>query len=435
MGIFLLQFLMKAADRLVGKGLDTWVIVQLIAYNLAWMVVLVIPMAVLIATLMAFGSMSQNNEITIMKSTGISLYKMITGPLIASIAIAYLLLLFNNDVLPDANHHAKLLMYDISQKKPTLSLQPGVFSQEVNNYAILVKGVDRNSNNLTGITIYDYTVPSKINIVTAKHGKIYFSPDFTKLLMDLNNGEIHESEAGGTTLYRKILFTRHRISMDAEQFNFQQSNDASRGDRELSASAMRGRVDSLNKIRTEFFAPYKNDVARIFLGDPALPPGTGRTAFSDPGAKPQTTITNRVQYTKNALLSSRTRVDFIEKEIHRYMVEIYKKYSIPFACIVFILLGAPLGIMMRKGGFGMAGSVSLFFFLVYWAFLIGGEKLADRGFVTPFWGMWAANVVMGTVGIILTYRSAKETVILDFSFLKKLIPHQWRPQEDTNENH
>ena len=113
-----------------------------------------------------------------MKSTGISLYKMITGPLLASIAIAYLLLLFNNDVLPDANHHAKLLMYDISQKKPTLSLQPGVFSQEVNNYAILVKGVDQNSNNLTGITIYDYSVPSKINIVTREARKDLFLSRF-----------------------------------------------------------------------------------------------------------------------------------------------------------------------------------------------------------------------------------------------------------------
>ena len=195
-----------------------------------------------------------------------------------------------------------------------------------------------------------------------------------------------KTEAGGTTLYRKILFTRHRISMDAEQFNFQQSNDATRGDRELSASAMSGRVDSLNKLRTEFFAPYKTDVEKTFLGDATLPPGAGRTIFSDPGTKKLASVIARVQYTKNAMLSSRARVDFIEKEIHRYMVEIYKKYSIPFACIVFILLGAPLGIMMRKGGFGVAGSISLFFFLVYWAFLIGGEKLADRGMVTPFWG-------------------------------------------------
>jgi lipopolysaccharide export system permease protein len=430
MGIFLLQFLMKAADRLVGKGLDTWVLVQLVSYNLAWMVVLVIPMAVLIATLMAFGTMSQNNEITIMKSTGVSLYKMMAGPLMASVVVAYLLLLFNNDVLPDANHEAKLLMFDISQKKPTLSLQPGVFSQEVNNYAILVRNIDQKTNNLNGVTIYDYTNPSKMNIVTANQGKIYFSPDLTKLIMDLQNGEIHETEAAGTTMYRKILFTRHRIAMNADQFSFQKSNDNTRGDRELSTSAMIGRVDSLKKLRAEYFDPYANDVKRVFLGDAALPPGAGR--FNIPGlARPKyTSVVNRVQTVKSELTSSRARVDFADKEIHKYMVEIHKKYSIPFACIVFILLGAPLGIMIRKGGFGMAGSISLFFFLIYWAFLIGGEKLADRGFISPFWGMWAANVIMGTLGLLLTYRSAKETVTLEFGFVKKLIPKHWRSQEE-----
>ena len=126
--IFILQFMMKFADRLVGKGLDTWIIVKLIVFNLSWMVVLVVPMATLVATLMAFGNLSQNNEITILKSSGISLYRMMVAPIIASIIVCYLLFLFDNDVLPDANHKAKILMQDIFQQKPTLSLESGVFS-------------------------------------------------------------------------------------------------------------------------------------------------------------------------------------------------------------------------------------------------------------------------------------------------------------------
>ncbi|MCK7521801.1 MAG: LptF/LptG family permease [Ignavibacteriales bacterium] len=192
--ILLLQFLMKFADRLVGKGLDTFIVLQLIAYNLAWMIVLVVPMACLVATLMAFGALSQNNEITIIKSSGASLWKMMIGPLAASVILCYLLILFNNNVLPDANHKAKLLTFDISRTKPTLSLEPGLFSQEVTNYAILVREIDKNSNELDGVTIYDYTDPSKINVVTAEKGKIYFSKDQTKLVMELERGEIHESE-------------------------------------------------------------------------------------------------------------------------------------------------------------------------------------------------------------------------------------------------
>src|SRR5690606_2924024 len=108
------------------------------------------------------------------------------------------LLLFNNDVLPDANHQAKILGQDISRLKPTLSLEPGVFSQEIPNYAILVRDINNKTNTLSEVTIYDYTTPGKVNVVTAEEGKIFFSKDQTKLIMDLRNGEIHESDVGHT---------------------------------------------------------------------------------------------------------------------------------------------------------------------------------------------------------------------------------------------
>ncbi|GMU86253.1 MAG: permease [Ignavibacteriales bacterium] len=429
MGIFLLQFLMKAADKLVGKGLDFIVIFELIAYNLAWMVVLVIPMAVLVATLMAFGSMSQNNEITVMKSAGVSLYRMMLGPFVASIVVAGLLISFNNDVLPDANHQAKILMFEISQKKPTLSIEPGIFSQEVNNTAILVRDINRQTGMMNQITLYDYSDPAKINIVTAESGKLYFTADMTKLIMDLNNGEIHETDQKENGLYRKLLFTRHKITMNADQFSIQSSGIGShRGDRELSAEDMWVRVDSLMSIRNSYFSLFMADVNRYFIGDSL----EKRKPFKTDDAAPPDfrNMITKLQAQKNLIISSSMRVDMMQGEADKYLVEIHKKYSIPVACIIFILLGSPLGIMTRKGGFGMAASISLFFFLIYWAFLIGGEKLADRGMVTPLWGMWSANLLMGVLGIVLTNKTAKETINLDFTFLKKLIPKKWRSEEN-----
>jgi len=434
--IFLFQFLMKFADRLVGKGLDTWIIIQLIMYNLAWMVVLVVPMAVLVATLMAFGSMSQNNEITIMKSSGVSLYRMLVAPFIASIFIAYGLILFNNDVLPDANHLAKILMQDISQKKPTLSLQSNVFSQEVSGYAILVREVESESNNIHGVTVYDYTNPTKVNIVTAKDGKLYFAQNQSKLIMDLANGEIHESNAANTTMYRKILFSHHRIAMNADQFSFQQSTPGGqRGDRELSAYDMSLIVDSMETIKNTFSVGLSSLVLKYFSGDSAASPLP--QIVSRPPSKQfySQGIIEKIRNVRNNILSEHVRLDYMDKEINKYLVEIHKKYSLPVACIVFIFLGAPLGVMTRKGGFGMAGTISLFFFLIYWASLIGGEKLADRAIITPFWGMWFANFLIAALGIILTLKVAKETVTLDFSFFKKLVPKIWlAPQENDHDN-
>jgi lipopolysaccharide export system permease protein len=434
MFIFLLQFMMRFADRLIGKGLDTWIILKLIAFNLAWMLVLVVPMATLVATLMAFGTMSQNNEVTILKASGISLYKMIIAPLIGGIVVGYLLLLFNNDVLPDANHQAKVLMQDISRQKPTLSLEPGVFSQEVSNYAILVREINKKTNELTNVTIYDYTNPNKINVVTALKGRIFFSKDQTKLIMDLQNGEIHESGVGQTNLYRKLVFEKHRIAMDADQFSFQQSTPGGpRGDRELSTHDMLIIVDSLKKDRAVFEKSLVNESDKYFLIDSNYSKSIPFIANINSKDLILSRALDKIKTAKNVVLLNCIRIQGVQKQIDRYRVEINKKYALPAACIIFILLGAPLGIMVRKGGFGMAASISLFFFVIYWAFLIGGEKLADRDMLSPFWGMWSANVLLGIIGLLLLIRAAKEAVIIKFDFIKKLIPKQWMESEQSTD--
>jgi lipopolysaccharide export system permease protein len=422
---------MKFADRLVGKGLETWVIIQLILYNLSWMVALVVPMASLVATLMAFGNLSQNNEITIMKSSGVSLYKMMIAPLLASLVVGYLLVLFNNDVLPDANHKAKLLMFDISRKKPTLSLEPGIFSLEVSNYAILARNLKSQTNELHEITIYDYTNPRKINIVTAQNGKIFFSKDQSKLIMDLDKGEIHESDIYDTDIYRKLIFNHHRITMNADQFSFQQSTlGGPRSERELSTNDMLYIVDSLKQIKTEYLNSLE-DVTKKYLYDDLKPSaGTRPNINLNKSEVVYVRVLDKIKSAKNVIISNQKRIEYIQAEIDKYMVEVHKKYALPAACFIFVLIGAPLGVMVNKGGFGVAASISLFFFLLYWAFLIGGEKLSERGFFSPFWGMWTANILLGIAGIFLVIRSVKETVTISFSFLRKFIPQQWQSQEE-----
>ena len=435
MGIFLLQFMMKFADRLVGKGLDTWLLIQLVVFNLSWMLVLVVPMATLVATLMAYGNFSQNNEITILKSSGVSLYKMMSGPFIASIVLAILLFLFNDKVLPDANHQARILMQDISQQKPTLSLEPGFFSQEVSNYAILVREINSSTNELSGVTIYDYTTPSKINVVTATTGKIYFTADQKNLVMDLWQGEIHESDVKNTGLYRKLIFEKHRIVMDGSQFSFHQSQGGIRGERELGVDTMKAIVGNYQAEREQHISFLKAETNKFFFADSSFISVYPNPAVAVNDRLVLARVIDKIRTAKNNITSKARSVEFSDREIEKYEVEIYKKYAIPAACIVFILIGAPLGVMVRKGGFGVAASISLFFFLIYWAFLIGGEKLAERGFFSPFIGMWAANFLLGFLGIVLTIKTNRETVTITFNFLKKLIPKRFRLHQGTDENY
>ena len=425
--IFLFQFLIKSLDQFVGKGLSIWVIIQLISLNLAWMLTLAVPMAMLVASLMTFGNLSSTNEITIMKASGISLKRLMLPLMIFSFFIFYLMIRFNNDVLPEANHKARILLYDISKTKPTFILEPGQFSNDLNGVQILVKKTFPNSNNIEGVYIYDYSNSENKNLLTAKSGDISFTNDFKKVIMNLNNGEIHQLNLKDVNNnYRKIKFDKHRLTFDAEGFGFKASNENTfmRGDRELSADAMNRVVDSFKVIRENledrFFKTLSGDINRlqsikfidttftkqlqdenITQAEPKVIQSNIVSAYDSLNNFIMLFINKRNEFKNIGVMSTQ-----LEKQIDTYQVEIYKKYSIPFACVIFVLVGAPLGYRVRKGGFGIAAGLSLLFFLMYWACLIGGEKLADRALLSPFMGMWIANIIIGCFGLYLMFKSS-----------------------------
>jgi lipopolysaccharide export system permease protein len=279
------------------------------------------------------------------------------------------------------------------------------------------------------VTIFDYTNSATTNTITADHGTVSFSPDYQKLIMDLYDGEIHELDMTDFNRYRKIRFEKHRIAMNAEGFDFQRSQESafSRGDRELSAQAMNVFVDSLRLLldtsSAHIAALVQQNLNTIFVPQPGM---NSTPAYV---GDPKTGAQARLATLSSMLEGEQARASYYARRIHEYSVEIYKKYSIPFACIVFVLIGAPLGIMARRGTFGVAASMSLGFFLLYWSCLIGGEKLADRGFIDPWFGMWVANIIIGTMGLYLTFRTARESLTIDWSQLRRFIPKQWQSEE------
>jgi lipopolysaccharide export system permease protein len=415
---------MKYLDQLTGKGLSPAIIIELITLNLAWMVVLAAPASVLVATLMAFGSLASTNQITAMRASGVSLYRMIAPVILASIVVCLLLISFNNDVLPDANLRAKALQFDISRKKPTLTLVPGIFVQLLQGHSILVRKTFERSNDLEGVTIIDHSKPMMTATITAHKGTISFSQDYQKLIMDLFDGEIHQANNRLKNQYRIIRFQKHRMVMDAEGFNFQRTRetDASRGDREMNVQMM---LEQVNNVRALQSAAEDRILKR-----------TGKRSEEILDVKtsiePQEINTMPLKGIKgdpSLIQSVRTDLFMIndyEREARKYLVEIHKKFSIPFACIVFVFIGAPLGIMARRGTFGVGASLSIGFFLLYWMCLIDGEKLSDRLIIQPWLAMWIANIILGILGAYLTFRTARENLVIDWSSFLRFIPKRWR---------
>jgi len=415
---------MKNLDQLTGKGLGPAIIAELIILNLAWMLVLAVPMGVLVATLMAFGGLASTNQITAMRASGVSLYRMIAPAVVGSIIVCLLLTIFNNNVLPDANHRTKALMSDISHKKPTLTLVPGMFIQLLQGHSILVRKTFEHSNDLEGVTIIDYSKPMMAATITAHRGIISFSTDYQKLIMDLFDGEIHQINSQLKNQYRVIRFQKHRMVMEAEGFNFQrhEASTQERGDREMNIQMMLQKIDSVSALESVIEHRLYEQTGKF--SEKILDMKTFREPSSIFSAQLKGIKVDRSL--EQAIRSDLFMINIYERDAREYLVEIHKKFAIPFACIVFVFIGAPLGIMSRRGSFGVGASLSLGFFFFYWACLKGGENLADRGFFDPWIGMWIANIVLGVIGLYLTFRTARENLTIDWSGLARLVPKSWR---------
>ncbi|NTW50156.1 MAG: YjgP/YjgQ family permease [Chlorobiales bacterium] len=424
--VFTMQFLTRYLDKLVGKGLDFGVILELIFLQIAWMVVLAAPMAVLISTLMSFGNLTNSMEMTAIRASGISLFRIMTPVLIAAAAVTLFVERFNNIILPEANHEAKVLLMDISKTKPSFGLQENIFSDMIYGYTILARHTDEKTSDISGITIYDNSNPQRQIVITADSGSFEFTKDYRYLIMTLKHGEMHELVTPSRLAYRKIRFGKHRVVFESTGFGFERSNESSvsRNDREMSASSMLQICDSLSQRSQQFRQNVKVSIdkgSRAIFQDTLVHFSAAgnevRTASLSPGDSigilRHIAPDRRFKVLDRAIFLARNgfneaqiqsfNLENNESSRNKYMVEVHKKYSIPFACLFFALVGVPLGVLARRGGFGVGAGLSLLFFLIYWSFLIGGEKLADRGLLSPGLAMWMGDIVLVLIGSTMLY--------------------------------
>lgn len=399
MFLFLMQFLLRVLDELVGKGVGAVVIAQLIVLNLAWMVVLAVPIGVLFSTLMAFGKLAQTHEVTAMKASGMSLLQMMTPVILTGVALTAAVFWFNDAVLPDANHRAKTLLMDIQRKKPTFALQAGQFSTQLEGYTILARWLDSSQTRMRGITIYDRRDMNRTTIVNADSGEIRFSPSYRFVLLDLYHGDVHQFGRQRRGDYRYIRFERQRVIIPAYGFLLERSSEGSiaRGDREMRIRDMEAIVRTARQQQQVHWQTIEQTVG-AYLSElfSAAPPVSG-TAWIE-----------RTALLSSQLGSAGYQYNDADRQARQYEVEIEKKYVIPVACLVFVLVGCPLGIRTRGGSFGMSALISLGFYILYWACLIGGEKLADRQVLPPE-VLWGANVLLAAIGVVLIVTTTNES--------------------------
>jgi lipopolysaccharide export system permease protein len=464
-GLMLLNQLARRFGELVGKGLPWYVIGEVFALSLPFIVAMTMPMAVLVAVLYAFSRLTGDNEITAFKAGGVSLLRLLAPVLVAASLLAGVMVFFNDRILPESNHALRQLLTDIGRKQPTFELRERVVNEVATDQLFLQAArIDRMRSVLYDLVIFDMGRPNTYRTIYADSGHMAFNENQTDLYLTLHDGSMHELDTqdrkmGQRTYYKKQVIRVEGVSNELERG----ASGDWRGDREMSIAMMRevveersGRFTSLQDSLNDFISLLAP--VRYSSAEPQLPTRTKRQrpkktdSISEPGQvdlrrgpvdavhvrpKPaegaetqDSTSANaaRVLALRNRFSPNRatqwpptgdpasfaasirshfersaSRTDLQRREINRYLVEIEKKYAIPVAAIVFVLIGAPVAVRFPRGGIGMVIGVSLSVFCVYYVFLIGGEDIADRGFMSPFWAMWAPNAIFTVVGCGLLY--------------------------------
>ncbi len=419
--ILFINFFLRAIDRFLGKGLDLFTILEYLFLNLAWIVALAVPMAVLIATLMAFGRLSEDNEINALRASGISFLTILRPALLFGTAICLLLIFFNTKILPEMNFHARLLAGDIRKMRPGLDIEPGHFIDNIPNYSMIIRG--KEGNLMEDVRIFSKASKEVQTSIYSKTGELSTLDD--AIILTLYDGEIHELDLNNFSNYRRINFEKHIITIPADDLMLNRRDTANRSDREMTLDLMQEKKIKYAKRKMRVEERLHRTIMKV-TGSDIFPKNFADTQkmlnMYKENVKQDTSLTSAQLKLKERRIRSLERqaknefrlLESYIRSWNKYAVEIHKKFSLPVACILFVLVGAPLGTLSQKGGFTAAITLGFGFFLIYYIFLIGGEEMADRNIVSPIVGMWTPNVLLAILGGYLTLYSVREQAPINF---------------------
>jgi len=409
--LLVIDFVPRIIDRVIDKDIDVMVVLELVGLNLAWMLALSIPMSVLVATLMAFGRLGSDFEITAIKASGINLLHVLLPLMVAAAFVTWGMIEFHDRVLPDLNKKARTLLGDIQAMRPTLVFESGVFISDIPGYLVLIDRIDHATSYVEGVRISETKDPDHPRLIIARDGYLEMTDGGRNMRFRLNNGELHTLDLQNPDNYRKLDFKNQVINVSGTASELVRTDSEYRTDREMNIEEMTSHVDravsSAEPLRERINEYFQTKFTYLF---------SDTFAFNLKDSVDDRRALGLVQSDASVLVRhverNRQQISAQKRVMDKYNIEIQKKYSIPAASLAFVLIGAPLGIMTRRGGMGMAIAIAIALFMVYWAFLIGGEDMADRGIISPFVAMWSANILIGCLGLYLNYIVVTEKPLL-----------------------
>lgn len=439
MFVLLMLFLFKYIDDLIGKGFAWYIILELMMYASATNVAMALPLAILLSSIMTFGSLGENYELVAIKSAGVSLSRAMYPMIIVVTLLSIGAFIFSDYMLPVANLKYYSLLYDARQQKSANLLPEGVFSNSFPGYTIRVRQKDPDGQRLYGMMIYEKNQSTGNNsVVFAKEGSMYRTPNDSFLVLKLKSGIRYEETTGDKGYNPRQRLTRMRFKESEQKFDISNLKFKRTDVNEFKSAYQMLNLKQLSYFRDSVQHGLDSSVNREFVfvkpfvkyfSVPHQPKPQQLKFNINKGILSAIKPVERLNVTNVALSEARALNDMVSpkveqeketlKNIRRIRVEYQRKFTLSAACLVLFLIGAPLGAIIRKGGLGLPVVVSVIFFLFYHIISTIGEKSAKDGNVSPVVGMWIAIVVLTPLGIFLTYKAATDSAIFDVDVYKK----------------
>lgn len=440
----MMNFVWRYIDELVGKGLDPWVIVELLCYATVNMITLGLPLAMLLAAIMTMGNLGENYELLAMKSAGMSLVRILSPLFVIVGLIAVGGFFIINDLVPYTNRKMASLLYDINQQKQTIEFQDGLFFNGIDNMSIRVEKQDDKTGLLHHVLIYDNrNVNGNMTTTIADSGYIRLSDDKKYLLVTLFDGETYEqtrnSQWYNKSTLRHHTFERQDGTIPMSGFDFERSDENAFGNRSQTSdiSQLQRAIDSLDVLVNAATAKSYDPLLKqqIFARDNSILAQPDDSLYIDRrdfrlmlatdsiptlGLRDKNTIWKSA---RTAAKGSRNMFAFDEStakealnQLYRSKNEWHRKLAFPVSIIIFFLIGAPLGAIIRKGGLGTPIVISVIFFVIYYIISTSGEKSAREGEWSSLMGMWISAIILTPVAIYLTYKATNDSALLDIDW-------------------
>lgn len=430
--IFIVQFAWQEMEKFAGKGLSWFTIGELLLYLGINVIQLVLPLTILLGSIMTFGGLGERYELAAMKASGISLARILTPLFTVVCLMAVGLYFFGDHVMPYSQRKGKNLAFNIGKANPTLQLVEGAFIENIPGFSMKVNQISGEEQEILGDIFIHRTTrfDEDKQTIISKNGTLMRDKDDVRLLkMELFDGYIYIDEVQGKNIDQRrnqpnqtIRFDTMNLYIDISEILQKAMDEENITDhyRFLNASDLKHRIDSMNRDYSKHFKQiYDNSLAKNVYGsdrwEEAEPFKQDSVLKNIEDLEPQ----NRIQVINEALVNLDREIEsykwqaddlrFKTKVQAKQKLHFHRNYSYAFTCIIFFLIGAPLGAIVKKGGIGMPVVISIVIFVLYYIINFSSENMTKNGILHPTFAAWSANLIFFPVAVILFYKANNDS--------------------------